>query len=100
MTTIQEEDRTMNTSDLNYDRAMEYAKGMAGYSNLARCYIAMARRLAAIDKKSVQQYVQPEPEGESNAQESIEPVRQEQMQEPVKRKPGRPRKEDSNEIDL
>lgn len=88
----------MNSSDLNYDRAMEYAKSMAGYSNLARCYIAMARRLVALDKKSTQQYIPPDPEIEIPKQEPIKAI--EPTPEPVKRKPGRPRKEESNEIDL
>lgn len=97
MTTIQEEDRTMNTSDLNYEKAMEYAKSMTGYSNLARCYVAITKRLATLDKKSVvQQYAPPEPETEPIKSELIKPI----VEEPVKRKPGRPRKEDSNEIDL
>lgn len=96
----------MNTSDLNYDRAMEYAKGMAGYSNLARCYIAMARRLVALDKKSVQTYIPPEPEivvpPTSNTKpETKTPDTGSSIQpEQVKRKPGRPRREETNEIDL
>jgi len=89
----------MNSSDLNFDRAFEYAKSMNGYSNLARCYIAMAKRLAALDKKaSIQQYIPPGPEVEPPVQEPIKAI--ESTPEPVKRKPGRPRKEESNEIDL
>lgn len=98
MTTLFEEDKNMNSSDLNYDHAMEYAKGMVGYSNLARCYIAMARRLAILDKKAVQQYIPPEPEIELPKQEMVKEIVA--TPEPVKRKPGRPRKEELNEIDL
>lgn len=40
----------MNSSDYNFEAALKQAKESFGYSNLSRCYVALAKKLEELEK--------------------------------------------------
>lgn len=40
----------MNNNDYNFEAALKQAKESFGYSNLSRCYVALTKKLAELEK--------------------------------------------------